>query len=174
MAEAPGLAPPAELTADIGLMKLSEPMDVTEEAMPFPVNSPKLSDLECSLALLELLLDVAICSGGSLFWVFSCVFIFSCGVPIDPMGVAIRNAGSCGLPSIGTSEVPFTTGRTFGLGGMARPRAGLRGPLFLPPGVGSRSKGTGAGLDIVGCGGGSVGLRGAWEEYKGAEAAPEE
>jgi hypothetical protein len=45
-------------------------------------------------------------------------------------------------------EAPFVTGRTLGLGGMARPRFGLRLALLLrDPGMGGRS--SGAGLDIV-------------------------
>jgi hypothetical protein len=58
-----------------------------------------------------------------------------------------------GLFRAGTScpsEVPFTTGRALGLGGIASPRAGLRGPvalLLLEPGMGGRRRG--AGLDMV-------------------------
>jgi hypothetical protein len=54
--------------------------------------------------------------------------------------------------SVGTLSVtcgtPFTTGRTLGLGGIARPRFGLRLALLLrDPGMGGRS--SGAGLDMV-------------------------
>jgi hypothetical protein len=61
--------------------------------------------------------------------------------------------GGCGSEedSVGTLSVdaPFTTGRTLGLGGMARPRLGLRPALLLrDPGMGGRS--SGAGLDMAG------------------------
>jgi hypothetical protein len=60
-----------------------------------------------------------------------------------------RNAGGIGLASVGTpcpSDVPLTTGRALGLGGIPRLRAGFRGPLALlplEPGIGGRSNGTG-------------------------------
>ncbi len=60
-----------------------------------------------------------------------------------------RNTGGKGLPRVGTScpsDVPLTTGRAFGLGGIPRLRAGFRGPLALlplEPGIGGRSNGTG-------------------------------
>ena len=74
--------------------------------------------------------------------------------PDCPPGVASLSDGGIGLESAGTScpsEVPFTTGRALGLGGIASPRAGFRGPALplLPPGTGGRS--SGAGLDML-CG----------------------
>lgn len=128
-----------ELTADIGLKNSAD------EAMPFAC-SPKLPDLESKLAsALDPLVEVAICSGGSFFvWLTG---------PVCPPGVASLKDGGTGFPSAGTScpcDVPFTTGRALGLGGIASPKAGLRGPvalLLLEPGMGGRSRG--AGLDMI-------------------------
>jgi hypothetical protein len=80
-----------------------------------------------------------------------------------PIGVANLSAGGIGRCKEGTEgfcgcevdnvgklsvDTPFTTGRTLGLGGMARPRLGLRLALLLrDPGMGGRS--SGAGLDIA-------------------------
>jgi hypothetical protein len=79
------------------------------------------------------------------------------------MGVASLSCGGIGRCSEGTEgcsgsepdsvgtlsvDTPFTTGRTLGLGGIARPRLGLRPALLLlDPGMGGRS--SGAGLDMA-------------------------
>lgn len=128
------------LTAEWGLINSCDPFS------PFGT-SPKLPDLESKLApALDPLVDVAIDSdsGGS----FRVEFMGA--GPDFPPGVANRSDGGIGLLlSIGTcwpSDVPFTTGRALGDGGIPRLRAGLRGPA-LPPGTGGRNKG--AGLDIL-------------------------
>lgn len=117
-------------------------MKSEDEVKPFAC-SPRLPDLESRLVSALDALDVAICSGGSLFdW-------FIGAGPDCPPGVASLKDGGIGFESAGTSwpsDVPFTTGRALGLGGIASPRAGLRGPP-RPPGTGGRNKG--AGLDIV-------------------------
>lgn len=75
----------------------------------------------------------------------------SCGVVLEPMGVASRRAGGIGRARLGcTSPVPFTTGLAIGDAGMERPRRGVRPPLCArPPGIGGRRRGT---VDMVGCG----------------------
>jgi hypothetical protein len=62
----------------------------------------------------------------------------SCGVVLEPMGVARRRAGGMGRDRLGcTSLELFMTGFAFGDGGMERPRRGTRPP------VGARRPGTG-------------------------------
>lgn len=99
-----------------------------DDADPFACTSPKLPDLECALASLEPPAErpVPICSGGSPrgFW------RPSCGVVLEPMGVARRRAGGRGRPRVGTLSLePLTTGLAFGDAGMDRPRRGGRLPL---------------------------------------------
>lgn len=112
--------------------------------------SPKLPDLECALASLEPPADspVPICSGGNPRGFCRP----SCGVVLEPMGVARRSCGGIGRPSVGTASLaPFTTGLALGDAGMERPRRGVRLPLWArPPGMGGRRRG--AGDDMAGCG----------------------
>jgi hypothetical protein len=136
--------------------------DMEEAADVPPACSPKLPDRSL-VSLLPPLVEDAICSGGSLGcdgrpWA-------SRGTCCVPSGVDNCNAGRSGLALDGicrdgmagckvgtlsaTCDTPFTTGRTLGLGGMARPKFGLRLALLLrDPGIGGRS--SGAGLDMVG------------------------
>ncbi len=80
-----------------------------------------------------------------------------------PIGVASRSCGNDGLAfcagcdgSPGRDGAPVT-GLAFGDGGMARPNLGVRAPPFdRLPGMGGRSNG--AGEDIIGTGGGLVGV----------------
>jgi hypothetical protein len=77
----------------------------------------------------------------------------SCGVVLEPMGVARRRAGGIGRDKLGwTSFVPFVTGLAFGEAGMERPRRGAARPP-RPPGTGGRRRGTawdmlGGGVEI--------------------------
>jgi hypothetical protein len=66
----------------------------------------------------------------------------SCGVLLEPIGVARRSAGGIGREEFGcTSLVPFVTGLALGEAGIERPRRG--GPLWArPPGTGGLKSGT--------------------------------
>jgi hypothetical protein len=83
-----------------------------------------------------------------------------------PMGVFSFSEGGSGLDSrAGTSVAPLVTGRTFGEGGMERPRRGVREAEFvLEPGIGGRRRGAGE-EDMVE--GGEVTLVGSLEATMG-------
>ncbi|KAH4927483.1 hypothetical protein HBI94_171460 [Parastagonospora nodorum] len=110
-----------------------------------------LPDLESALASLEPPADdpVPMRSGGR-------ARRPSCGVVLEPMGVARRRAGGMGRDKLGwTSFVPLVTGLAFGEAGMERPRRGaVRPPPWeRPPGTGGRRRGTawdmlGGGLEV--------------------------
>jgi hypothetical protein len=144
IAGAPSL-PPCDM-AEMGSVAVCSPgkprVAWYDAADPFAWTSPKLPDLECALWSLDPPADdpVPIRSGGSPrgFW------RPSCGVVLEPMGVARRRAGGIGRARLGcTSLEPFTTGLAFGDAGMDRPRRGVRPPLWArPPGTGGRRRGT--------------------------------
>lgn len=122
-----------------------------DAADPFAWNSPTLPDLESALASLDPPADdpVPILSGGSPRGFCRP----SCGVVLEPIGVARRSAGGIGRARLGcTSLEPLVTGLAFGEAGMERPRRGVRFPLCAraPPGTGGRRRGT-AEDDIFGC-----------------------
>jgi hypothetical protein len=84
--------------------------------------SPRLPDLESALPLLVPADKSPICNGGR-------TRRPSCGVVLEPKGVARRRAGGIGRALTGWPSLePFTTGLAFGDGGMERPRRGVRAP----------------------------------------------
>lgn len=125
-----------------------------DEAELFTGASPKLPDLECALASLELDVDspAPVCNGGRPRG--PC--LPSWGALFEPMGVTTLSFGGWGRDWRGFPFASFVTGRWFGEGGMERPRAG--GPL-LPgraPGMGGRRRGAGADMSGSGCGEGPL------------------
>lgn len=129
-----------------------KPEDAEVGLLFLPSAKLKLSARECplpSLAPLAGLPVIEVRFGLEALWL-------SCGVWLPPEGVANRSEGGAGRADgrwicanggrSGTGLL-FDTGFWFGDGGMARPRRGVREPLFIPPGMGGRRRGVGEGVE---------------------------